>query len=118
MKWLLHEEEGNEVVRKFGRETGWMELRKKERRVWHRNRKEGWGRRWVESRSGKIREREGEKRKKNAERMRRKRKEEREKGKCKVDTLIASVSTLGVYSKGGRKVLGVLKNRGNGRKGC
>ena len=118
MKWLLHEEEGIEAVRKFGRETGWLDLRMRERKAWDRSRKEEWGRRWVESGSGKIREREGEKRKKNAERMRRKRAQERDKGKCRAGTPIASVPALGVYSKGGRKVLRELKNRGGiGKKG-
>jgi len=88
----------------------------KERTVWDKNRKEEWGRRWVESCSGKIRERERDKRKKNAERMRRKRAQERDKGKCRAGTPIASVPTLGVYSRGGRKVLGELKNGGGIRK--
>ena len=114
MKWLLHEKEGIEAVTKFGRETGWMDLRKGERRNWDRSRKEEWGRRWVESGSGKIREREGERRRKNAERMRMKREEEREKGKCRAGTPIASVPTLGVYSEGRRKVLGEIRNGESG----
>jgi len=94
-----------------------MNLRKKERGIGDKNRREEWGRRWVESGSGKIREREGDKRKKNAERMRRKRKEKREKGKCRESTPITSVPTRGACSRGGRGVLGVLRNGGNGRIG-
>jgi len=105
-----------EAVRKFGRETGWLDLRMKERKVWDKNRREEWGRRWVESGSGKIREREGDRKKKNAERMRKKRAQERDKGKCKAGTPIASVPTLGVCSREGRKVLGELRNGGGIRK--
>ena len=34
MEWLLFKEEGIKTVRKFGRETGWIEERWKEWRDW------------------------------------------------------------------------------------
>ena len=36
--WLLFEEEGIKAVKEFGRNTGWMKLRMKERVEWNRER--------------------------------------------------------------------------------
>lgn len=43
MRWLLFERDGIEEVRKFGRETGWIDERWKEKRVWDKEREEEWG---------------------------------------------------------------------------
>ena len=126
MKWLLMEDEGIEVVKKFGKETGWLELRWRERREWNRWKRKEWGKIWVEGSRRLAREREGEKKERDSrlgrERMRRRRlqlksKGEEEKGECRAGTTIASVPTLGVYPGRRRKVLGELKDGGNRRKG-
>ena len=126
MKWLLHEEEGIEAVKKFGRESGWIEERWKERRQWSKERKEEWGKRWIEGNRGRARERKGEKRERDLrlarERMRGRRQGEKGrevegKGKSREGTSIASVPPLGAYPGRRRKVLGELKDGGNRRKG-
>ena len=61
MKWLLFEKEGIEVVKKFGRETGWIDRRWGERRKWNQDRKEEWGRNYVKGNRGLARDRSGEK---------------------------------------------------------
>ena len=43
MKWLLFSKEGTEAIIGFGRETGWLEERWKEKRRWSKDRKEEWG---------------------------------------------------------------------------
>ena len=106
MKGLMFEEEGIEVVRKFGCETGWIEERRGERREWSKERKEVWGKMWVEVRKSLVRERGREKRERDLrlgrERMRRrgeilKIKGEEGKSKGRAGSPIASVPTLGVY---------------------
>ena len=131
MKWLLFEKEGIEVVKKFGRETNWIGRRWGERREWSKERKEEWGKSWVEGNRGLTKERKGEKRERDLrlgrERMRRRRERERRclkesKGEEGSDrrregTPIASVPPLGAYPGRRRKVLGELKDGGNRRKG-
>ena len=126
MKWLLFEEEGVEAVVRFGRESGWLEERWREKREWNRERKEEWGKRWIEGNRGKVRERKGEKRERDLrlarERIRRRRLNLKSKGeegrdKGREGTSIASVPTLGAYLGRRRKVLGELKDGGNRRKG-
>jgi len=77
MKWLLFKKGGVEAVRKFGAETGWLDLRWRERREWNKLREEEWGRAWVEGRRGLVGERAKEKRDRDLrlgrERMRRRR---------------------------------------------
>ena len=126
MRWLLHERDGVEAVRKFGCEKGWIERRWGERREWSRNRKEEWGRLWVEGRKGLVGERAREKRERDLrlgrERSRKRRlllksKGEEGGGKCRAGASIASVPTLGVYPGRRRKVLGELRDGGNRRRG-
>ena len=126
MKWLLFEEDGIEAVRKFGAETGWLEMRWRERREWSKLREEEWGRRWVEGRRGLVGERAKEKRERDLrlgrEKMRRRRlimksKGEEGSGRCREGTPIASVPPLGAYPGRRRKVLGELNDGGNRRKG-
>ena len=125
MKWLLFEKEGIEAVKNFGRESGWMEERWRERRRWNKERKEEWGKRWVEGNRGVASERGKEKRERDLrlgrERMRRRRLEMKSKGeegrgKGREGTSIASVPPLGAYPGRRRKVLGELKDGGNRRK--
>ena len=125
MKWLLFEKEGIEAVRRFGCETGWLEERWKERREWSKERKEMWGRLWVEGRKGLVGERGREKRERDLrlgrERMRRRREQlkskgEEGKGRGREGSPIASVPPLGVYPGRRRKVLGELRDKGNRRK--
>ena len=125
MKWLLFEKEGIEAVRKFGCETGWLEERWKERREWSKERKEMWGKLWVEGRRNLIGERGKEKRERDLrlgrERMRRRREQmkskgEEGKGRGRGGSPIASVPTLGVYPGRRRKVLGEMRDKGNRRK--
>ena len=125
MKWLLFEEDGIEAVRKFGCETGWIEERWKERREWSKERREEWGKIWVEGRRSLVGERGREKRewdlRLGRERMRRRReilksRGEEGKGRGRAGTPIASVPTLGVYPGRRRKVLGELRDGGNRRK--
>ena len=121
MKWLLFEEEGIEAVKDFGRETGWIEGRWKEKREWDRERKEEWARGWIMGeRKIKKREEDRKERKKLMDRERRQRL--REKGRenkldngghrCRAGSPIASVPTLGAYERNGRVILGELRNGG------
>ena len=126
MAWDKYPKEGVDAVKKFGNETGWIEERWKERREWSRERKEEWGRRWVEGRRYLVGERGKEKRDRDLrlgrERMRRRRlllksKGEEGKSRCREGSPIASVPPLGVYPGRRRKVLGELRDGGNRRKG-
>ena len=126
MRWLLFEKEGIEAVKKLGRETGWIDERWGERRRWCKERREKWGRNWVEGNKGLTKDRKGEKRERDLrlgrERMRGRRlllksKGEEGKEKCREGTPIASVPPLGAYPGRRRKVLGELKDGGNRRKG-
>jgi len=124
MEWLLFEEEGIEVVRKFRKETGWIEERWKEWRAWENKREEEWGRKWVEGRRIGLGKRGEERRERtlrvDRERARRnrekKKKEKEERDECREGTPIASVSALGASTIGKRKVLGVMKDGGNRRR--
>ena len=53
----MFDENGIEAVKKFGRESGWLEERWGERRRWSKDRKEEWGKRWIERNRGKAEER-------------------------------------------------------------
>ena len=126
MRWLLFEKEGVEAVKNFGRESGWLEERWKERGKWRKERKEEWGSRWVVGVRGRASERKGEKRGRDLrlgrERMRRRRqnmksKGEEGKGKGREGTPIASVPPRGIYPGRRRMILGELKDWGNRRKG-
>ena len=126
MKWLLFGKRGTEVVRKFGRVTGWIDERWKEKREWDRERKEEWGVMWVEGRKGRVDQIEKDRRERrlrvDRERARRNRASKRGKGieeggRGREGTPIASVPPLGIYHGRRRKVLGELKDGGNRRKG-
>lgn len=82
MRWLLFDKEDIEVVKKFGRETGWIGLRWRERRRWSKKRRKEWGRDCVRKNRGLVRERKDEKRERDLrlgrERMRRRHEKKKE----------------------------------------
>ena len=103
-----------------------MNLRWKERREWSKERKEEWGRTWVEGRRNVVGDRAREKRERNLrlgrERMQRRRlhlksKGEEGGGRCREGSPIASVLPLEAYPGRRRKLLGDLEDGGNRRKG-
>ena len=125
MKWLLFEEDGIEAVKKFGRATGWIDVRWKEKREWDNERKEEWGKIWVEGRKNGVEQIEKDRRDRrlrvDRERARRNRAIKKGKGiedggRGREGTPIASVPPLGAYPGRRRKVLGELKDGGNRRK--
>ncbi|PUU74725.1 hypothetical protein B9Z19DRAFT_1156984 [Tuber borchii] len=118
MKWLLFGKKGVEGVKKFGRETGWMELRGKERVIWDKGilERKGVSLRNVLEEGRKLSETGEDRRRKlkekNRMRMRLMRakgwKEKGRKSKGREVTPIASVTPLGAKAGKNRKVLGVI----------
>ena len=118
MDWLLFEEEGVEALREFGRSTGWMKLRWKERVEWSVEKRvvEAGEEERLRSRILLTVEKEEEKRKRDLEmgrnRMRRRRAIEKLKreGLGKETLLIAGSVSFGAGPGRKRKVFGDIVN--------